>query len=109
MAFFMPDFYPVADVASLPPGQGRSVHVRGREFALYNLDGQFYALDDQCPHRGAPLGAGVLENGCVYCPLHGWGFDLRTGACHNNPERPVRTYPTRIVAGQVEICVDGGL
>ena len=100
-------FVPVADVASLPAGQGRTVHVKGREFAVYNLDGEFYAMDDQCPHRGGPLGAGVLEDGRVYCPLHGWAFDLKTGACLSNPERPVRFYPTRVQDGQVQICVEG--
>ena len=101
----MPEFIAVADAASLPPGHGRTVHVRGREFAVYNLDGQFYALDDLCPHRGGPLGAGCLQNGEVFCPLHGWGFDVKTGACSNRPDRPVKTYPARLQHGQVEICV----
>ena len=64
-----------------------------------------YAIDDRCPHRGGPLGAGTLENGEVVCPLHGWAFDLKTGACRSGPDRPVKTYPVRVVDGQVEICV----
>ena len=95
----------VADAASLPPGQGRTVHVRGRDFAVYNLDGEFFSIDNECPHRGGPLGAGVLENGEVFCPLHGWAFDLKTGACRSNPERPVKTYPTRVKNGQVQIAI----
>jgi nitrite reductase/ring-hydroxylating ferredoxin subunit len=98
-------FVSVADVASLKPGQGRTIHVQGREFCLWNLDGQFYCLDDTCPHRGGPLGAGVLENGEVFCPLHAWGFDVRTGACSARPDRPVRTYVTRVVEGQVQILI----
>jgi nitrite reductase/ring-hydroxylating ferredoxin subunit len=101
----MTEFVAVADAASLAPGSGRTVHVKGREFALWNLDGQFYCLDDQCPHRGGPLGAGTMENGEVVCPLHGWSFDVRTGACSIRSDRPVKTYPTRVVNGQVEICV----
>ena len=77
----MSEFVSVAEVASLPPGQGRTVHARGHDYALWNLDGQFYCIDDACPHRGGPLGAGCLQDGLVYCPLHGWGFDPRTGAC----------------------------
>jgi len=102
----MSNFVSVADAKSLPPGQGRTVHVKGREFAIYNLDGQFYAIDDKCPHRGGPLGAGCLENGQVFCPLHGWEFDLRTGACLSNPERPVKTYPTRVENGEVQISLE---
>lgn len=98
------EFVPVAEADSLPPGHGRTVHAKGRTFAVYNQDGQFYAIDDQCPHRGGTLGAGCLENGQVYCPLHGWVFDLRTGACLSNPALPVRSYPTRVQNGKVEIC-----
>ena len=103
----MSRFVSVADAASLPEGQGRTVHVQGREFAIYQLDGRFYAIDDLCPHRGGPLGAGVLEDGQVHCPLHGWSFDLKTGACLTRPDRPVKSYATRVQDGQVQILVDG--
>jgi nitrite reductase (NADH) small subunit len=101
----MSDFVPVAEVASLPPGHGRTVHVAGRNFAVYNRDGQFYALDDECPHRGGPLGAGMLDAGKVVCPLHGWAFDPQTGVCDLRPDRPVKTYPVRVRDGQIEICI----
>jgi NAD(P)H-dependent nitrite reductase small subunit len=101
----MSEFIRVAEVATILPGHGRTVHVKGREFALWNMDGQFYCIDDQCPHRGGPLGAGCLQGGEVFCPLHGWGFDLRTGACTTRPDRPVATYPVRIANGWVEICI----
>lgn len=102
----MSEFIAVADAASLPPGKGRTVEVRGRRFAVWNVDGLFHAIDDTCPHRGAPLGAGVLENGKVYCPLHGWEFDVKTGACHSNPARPVKTYPAKEENGQVWIAIN---
>jgi nitrite reductase (NADH) small subunit len=101
----MPKFVNAAELASLPPGHGRTVHCDGREFSLWNLDGHIYCIDEQCPHRGGPLGAGSLQGTEVVCPMHGWGFDVRTGACTNRPDRPVQTYPTRIVDGQVEICI----
>ena len=101
----MSGFVSVVDITSLPPGQGRTIHLNGREFALWNVDGTFHCLDNDCPHRGGPLGAGCLQNGLVYCPLHGWGFDPRTGACENRPDKPVQTYPTRVLDGHVEICV----
>jgi nitrite reductase/ring-hydroxylating ferredoxin subunit len=75
----MAEFISVASVDSLPPGRGRTIHVRGRDFALWNLDGQFFCVDDACPHRGASLGAGSLQGCELICPLHGWGFDVRTG------------------------------
>src|SRR5689334_9993190 len=101
----MPEFVAVADMASLPPGKGRTVHVRGRDYSLWHLDGEFFCLDALCPHRGASLGAGSLDGGEAVCPLHGWGFDVRTGQCQLRPDRPAQTYPTRVVNGQVEILI----
>ena len=100
-----PTYVPVAPVDSLPPGQGRTVEHRGRRFALWNLDGRFYAIDDDCPHRGGPLGAGILDQGLVHCPLHGWAFDPRTGACTSNPARPVACHDTKVENGQVWIAL----
>lgn len=85
-------FVNVADLASLNPGQCRTVEVRGKRYALCNVEGSVYAVDDACPHRGGPLGAGMLEGHEVFCPLHGWPFDVRTGLCSVAPERPVRTH-----------------
>ena len=101
----MSQFVPVAEVSSLPQGQGRTVHAQGREFALYNVSGTFCAVDDKCPHKGGPLGAGMLEGGKIVCPLHGWAFDAATGVCDVRPDRSVTTYPTRVRDGQVEICL----
>jgi nitrite reductase/ring-hydroxylating ferredoxin subunit len=102
---FMSEFVSVAEAASLAVGQGRTVHVRGREYALYNLEGQFYAMDNECTHKGGPLGAGCLEGGKVFCPLHGWGFDVQTGICESRPDLPVKTYQTRVLDGQVQILI----
>lgn len=101
----MSRFHPVAAIDSLAPGNGRTVEVQGRRFALWNLDGRFYAMDDACPHRGGPLGAGVLQDGRVHCPLHGWAFDPTTGACLSQPARPVACHPTKVEDGQVWIEV----
>lgn len=99
----MTDFISVAEAASLPPGRGRSIQVQGHELALWNVGGKYYCIDDQCPHRGAPLGAGTLEGHTVSCPMHGWTFNLQTGACAARPDRPATTYPTRVHEGQVQI------
>jgi nitrite reductase/ring-hydroxylating ferredoxin subunit len=100
----MNEFVSVAEAASIPPGHGRTVHLHGRDFAVWNVDGHFFCIDDECPHRGGPLGAGVLEDAIAYCPLHAWGFDVRTGVCEMRPDRPVKTHPARVVDGWVQIC-----
>jgi NAD(P)H-dependent nitrite reductase small subunit len=101
----MSEFVAVVEANQVPSDRGLSVNAGGRELALFNIDGQFYALDGTCPHRGGPLGEGITEDGRVYCPLHGWEFDVKTGACINNPEKPVACFPARVLDGKVEICL----
>jgi nitrite reductase/ring-hydroxylating ferredoxin subunit len=97
-------FFPVAEAASLPAGQGRTVFLRGREYALFNLDGEYHAIDNDCPHRGAPLGAGTIDQGLLHCPLHGWAFDPKTGRCETRLGCDLKSYPTKIEGGEVLLC-----
>ena len=58
--------------------------------------GQLRAYDDACPHAGASLSAGVVRDGCLVCPWHGWAFDASTGHCPDNPSIALRSHPVRI-------------
>ena len=78
----------------------------GDEIAVYNVDGEFYATDNSCPHRGAPLSEGVLCGHVIECGLHGWQFDVRTGECLTVRET-IKTYELKIEDGLV-ICEISG-
>jgi nitrite reductase (NADH) small subunit len=80
-------------------GGSRTVEAFGRTIAVFRDHGRLCAIDDQCPHRGGPLNLGDLENGAVICPLHGWAFDLQSGAMRGNPRIVVPTY---------DVCEEGG-
>ncbi|QDT63684.1 Rieske (2Fe-2S) protein [Calycomorphotria hydatis] len=71
--------YKLCDVDELPPGKSGEYVAGERVVALFNVDGEFHALDGVCPHAGGPLGKGVLTNKRVTCPWHGWQFDVTTG------------------------------
>jgi nitrite reductase/ring-hydroxylating ferredoxin subunit len=75
------DFVRVGTIADVPPGRMKRVEVDGRDLALINLDGTFFALDNNCPHNGGPLAQGLLDScaGQVTCPWHAWTWDVRTG------------------------------
>lgn len=68
-----------AAVAEIAPGTSHELVVAGKIIALYNVEGQFYAVDGVCPHAGGPLGKGMLRKNIVTCPWHGWQFDVTTG------------------------------
>lgn len=57
------------------------VQVGERRFALANVDGSLFALDNNCPHNGGPLGKGRLMGAEVECPWHQWRWDVRSGRC----------------------------
>jgi nitrite reductase/ring-hydroxylating ferredoxin subunit len=93
-------------VEEIPPGKGKQVKVNGKVIAVFNANGGFYAIDDTCPHRGAPLSDGQLEGTEVVCPWHNAWFDLTTGAHLSPPaERGVGCYKVQVVGDEVQVDV----
>jgi len=101
LAGTMVSFVRVAKAADVPPGSGRVVVVLGHPVALFNVDGRFYALSNVCLHRGGPVGEGELDGPVVTCPVHGWEYDVRTGANTINPAARLRTFEVRIEGDDV--------
>ncbi|MFZ1896004.1 MAG: non-heme iron oxygenase ferredoxin subunit [Rhodoplanes sp.] len=100
----MADFVKVANTNEIEPGQARLVDVKGKEIALFNVDGQFFALDNTCTHRGGPLAEGEVWGHEVTCPWHGATFDVRTGEVVGPPaERAVVRYGVRVTGTDIEV------
>lgn len=107
----------VAAASEIPPGGRRRIDVAGRAIALFNVDGEFFAILDRCPHQGGSLCGGELigllestepgdyrytrRSEILRCPWHGWEFDIRTGKSWCDPER-TRTprYAVAVAAGR---------
>jgi nitrite reductase/ring-hydroxylating ferredoxin subunit len=102
----MARFIPLLPLAGLLPGRGKCVSAEGRDFAVFQVEGEIFAIDESCPHRGGPLSEGDVTGCVVYCPLHAWSFDLRTGISPGNPKASVQTYPVRIAGGTLEIGLE---
>ena len=96
-------FVKAANVNDVKQGQGKTITVNGVEIALFNLDGNFYAIDNTCPHRGGPLGEGMLDDGIVTCPLHGWKFNVTTG---KNVSLPVDVKKFEVKVEGEDVFVD---
>ncbi len=109
--------YVVGRAEDIPPGQRRCVEANGRELVIFNIEGEFFALLDRCPHKGAKLSTGRLT-GCIEakgygsytlssrgqtlrCPWHGWEYDLRTGRSYCDAERiKARKFEVQEVSGR---------
>lgn len=82
----MSEFIKVATIDEVPVGESKLVEVDDVRVALFNLDGEIYAIEDVCTHDGGPLVEGTVVNGCeVMCPRHGARFNIRTGAAVSFP------------------------
>jgi len=71
-------------IADVPEGGAKLVRVGSEEIAVFKKTGQLCALQNSCPHEGGQLVKGRIENDAVVCALHGYKFDLKTGACLND-------------------------
>jgi nitrite reductase (NADH) small subunit len=96
----------VASTCEIPPGKGLKVKVNGRYIALFNHNGYFYAIQNRCPHQSADLADGYIRKNKLYCPMHNWAFDIKTGAFSFNPDQKLKTYPVEVHDDNIFIVYD---
>lgn len=101
----MAEFHRVARSDDVVDGRGTIVAVNELKIALFRVDGALYAIRNQCPHRGGPLGEGSIEGEVVRCPDHGWPINVRTGQHPQAPVVAVRTFPVKEEGGDVYVEV----
>ena len=102
----MTNFVKVAKTSDIEPGDAKIVEVKGKEIALFNIGGKFFAIDNMCTHEEASLGEGEVSGYEVTCPLHGAKFDVRSGEVLGPPAYDdVASYAVRVSGGDVEIDV----
>jgi nitrite reductase/ring-hydroxylating ferredoxin subunit len=98
------DFVTVARVGDIPESEGASFQVGERLVAVFLHQGRYLAIDDLCPHMGASLGAGYLdEEGVVTCPWHAWRFCVADGKWCDNPRLSVDTFEVRVVGDAIQV------
>ena len=92
----MSQFFLVATIHEIPPGQSKMIPLQGRDIVVFNDGGCFYAVKNSCPHRGTPLDRGAVEGAVLTCPGHSWQFDLKTGDSLDHPPSGLRCYRVEI-------------
>ncbi len=103
----MSDWTDVALAEENGPGENRVADVDGALIAVFNLDGEFYAIEDVCTHDGAEIASGCLVGDAIECPRHAARFSIKTGEVLAPPAyEPVATFPVRIENGRVQVKDD---
>ena len=90
----------------MKPGESKIVNANGTDIALFNVDGEFFAISNICLHRGGPLGEGFVEGDVVTCPWHGWRYNVKTGANAMIPSQKVASYQVKIEGNNILVALD---
>jgi toluene monooxygenase system ferredoxin subunit len=96
-------FHAVARVDEVWEGELRTAAAAGRRLVLLRAGDRFVAYEDRCVHLGVPISAGRLDRGVLTCGAHHWQYDAATG-CGTNPANvALRSFPTRVRDGAIEV------
>jgi nitrite reductase/ring-hydroxylating ferredoxin subunit len=90
------------------PAPGKGAHFDADAepgIALFNVAGEFYAVEDNCPHMHAPLHDAICARGVITCMWHGWQFELKSGVSLMSDRITVKTYPVTVENGEVYVDV----
>jgi 3-phenylpropionate/trans-cinnamate dioxygenase ferredoxin component len=103
----MSDWVTVASADELAPGEWRVVDVDGTQIVVFNLEGEYHAIEDVCTHDGGQLTGGQVEGDEIVCPRHGARFSIRSGEALSPPAyEPTATFPVRLEEGEIQVRDD---
>jgi nitrite reductase (NADH) small subunit len=102
----MPEFRQVCHVGEIPEGEGRALPAGDKVVAVFCHGGQYHAIDDCCPHMGASLAGGYVENNVVTCPWHAWRFNITDGTWQDNKRLKIGSYPVQVEGTDVLVQVE---
>ena len=101
----MAEFTIVAKVGEIPLGQGKTCVVGEKLVAVFNLAGRYYAINDLCPHMGASLADGQVEDGVVACPWHAWRYRVTDGTWCDNPRVKTDSSEVRVQGDEIQVRI----
>lgn len=102
----MSNWIDVINVADFPPHTWQVVECNDLSLLVFNIDGEYYAIENMCTHDGGTLADGCLQDDEIICPRHGARFSVRTGAVTQPPAyEDIRTFPVRVHENKVQVLV----
>lgn len=100
----MSDWVDAVAINAVAPGGCEVFELDDVQLAIFNIDGEFFAIENVCTHDGGEIAGGCIINGTIECPRHGARFDLKTGAVVAPPAyEPITTFPVRVLDGVVQV------
>ena len=101
-------FHPLCPADDFQEGEGKPFHVDGTHLAVFRYSGNYYAVDNRCPHMGYPMSEGSVRDGVLICHWHHWEFDLRSGGCFLSSGDDLKAFPVKVEDGVVCVGLSSG-
>ena len=107
----MAGFQSICTVEDVPEGSAKLFVIGDMQVGVFHVNGEFFALDNRCPHAGASLANGLIEGETVYCRIHYWQFSLRDGRRIDEvcPDTNARSLPLRVVGQEVQVDLESAI
>ena len=102
----MGEFHKAAEVGDIKPGESKIVDIEGEIISIFNIEGEYFATSNTCPHKGGPLGEGILEGDVVTCPWHGWKFNVKTGVSPVLPSVKVSCFQIKVEGRDIMVEIN---
>jgi nitrite reductase (NADH) small subunit len=97
-------FRKLLKVSDVPVGNSKVVYINQIQFLVLNRAGNFFVVENSCPHKGATLNEGPLTDTTLTCPLHGWVWQLSDGSNTVDPTKTLLTLPVEIRGEELWVC-----
>lgn len=103
----MQPYVNVCRADAIPLGESRMFVIADRRIGIFNIGGEYFALDDHCSHAGASLAHGIIDKDVVACRIHHWRFSIRNGQYldADKPSCNVQSYSVRIVDEMIQVAI----
>jgi nitrite reductase/ring-hydroxylating ferredoxin subunit len=94
-----------AKTSEIPNFGKKAVTLNGKALLVVNIKGEYFACDNECPHQGSPMTGGIIKEGTISCPRHGYRFCLKNGACSDAPAFELKVYPTEVRGDELYVDI----
>ncbi|MGH7930875.1 MAG: Rieske (2Fe-2S) protein [Candidatus Binatia bacterium] len=98
-------FTKICKINDVKLGCGKGVEINGKSVAVFNVDGNYYAINDVCGHRGGPLCEGEVDGTTVICPWHGWRYNVTNGENELVPALPTEKFDLKVEGDDILVDV----
>lgn len=103
----MTQWVPVAKVGEIADASSKVISLDDADVAVYNLGGEYFAIEDVCTHDGGDISGGWVDGDRAVCPRHFAEFSIRTGEALKAPAyEAVHSFPVRVREDVIEVCDD---